>query len=120
MLLPQVKARVMRRRAMSQPPMRRRAMSQSLINLLRILLQQIQPRRQLQLLNRQRLILQARHLLIRQPLIPQVRRLLIRQRVILQMRRLLIRQLIHQLIRQPRRQRKRACMINHARSCALY
>lgn len=92
MLLPQVKARVKAR------VMRRRAMSQSLINLLRILPQQIQPRRQLQLLNRQPLILQVRHLLIR-------------QRVILRVRR--------QLIRQPRHQRNYARVINHAPSSAL-
>ena len=81
--------------------MRRRAMSQSLINLPPILLRQIHPRRQLQLLNRQRLILQARRLLIRQRVIPQVRRLL-----------------IHQLIHQPRRQRNDARVINHAPSRA--
>ena len=90
-------------------------MSQSLINLPPILLRQIHPRRHLQLLNRQRLILQARRLLIRQSLILQVRRLLIRQRVIPQVRRLLIRQLIHQ----PRRQRNYARVINHAPSRAL-
>ncbi len=91
--------------------MRRRAMSQSLINLLRILPQQIQPRRQLQLLNRQLLILQVRHLLIRQQVILRVRRQLIRQRVIPQVRR--------QLIRQPRHQRNYARVINHAPSSAL-
>ena len=90
--------------------MRRRAMSQSLINLLRILPQQIQPRRQLQLLNRQRLILRACRLLIRQRVILRVRHLLIHQRVILRVR--------HLLIRQPRRQRNFVRVINHAPSCA--
>ena len=91
--------------------MRRRAMSQSLINLLRILLQQIQPRRQLKLLNRQLL-------LIRQRLILRACRLLIRQQLILRVRRLLIRPPIHQLIHQPRRQRNFVRVINHAPSCA--
>ena len=87
--------------------------------------QRLRNPQRIRLLIRQRLILQARRQLIRQRVILQVRRLLIRLRVILQMRRLLIRlrvipQVSRLLIRQPRRQRKRARMINHAPSCALY
>jgi hypothetical protein len=131
MTLPKVKAIVMRLRAKSPPLMRQHPQSQRLSNLRRIqppLILQVRRLliRQLilrvrRLLIRQRMIPQARRLLIRLRVIPQVSRLLIRQRVIPQVSRLLIRQrVILQAIPQPRRQRKRARMINHARSCALY